>query len=102
MLFDELYEQLKNLEPDITTISAYWNNASLEKQFQELNSTVNQEEFWKNPDQAKISKELQRVRVLREQYDHITNTHTELGELITLFEDDESVIHQRSHSSGFS
>jgi len=90
MLFDELQEQLKALEPDIETIKAYWATAEFEKRFNELETLSHTEDFWQNPNQATIMQELQRIRTLKEQYDYITNNHKELNELITLFEHDNS------------
>lgn len=90
MLIDELHEQLKNLIPDIQTIVSFWNNAQLEKKFQTLQATSQEEEFWKNPNQTEILKELQQVRLLREQYLETTIGHKELSELIELFADNES------------
>src|SRR5579863_4168568 len=90
MLRDELHEQLKNLVPDIQTIVSFWNNAQLEKKFQTLEATSKEEEFWKNPKQTEILKELQQIRILREQYLEITANHKELTELVDLFADNES------------
>src|SRR3990172_11028703 len=90
MLIDELHEQLKNIAPDIQTITSFWNNAQLEKKFQTLEAASQEEEFWKNPKQTEISKELQQVRTLREQYLEMTANHKELSELIDLFAENES------------
>ena len=90
MIIDELREQLKNLDPDIQTIKAFWANADLEQRFQELEAQVNQEDFWQHPKQAEISKELQAVRLQREQYQYVLQTATETGELLELFKDDEA------------
>lgn len=90
MLVDELQEQLKNVQPDIQTISTYWNNAGIEARFQELESLSNQEDFWKRPDQTAILKELQRIKLQREQYLYITQTNTEIAEFIDLFGNDET------------
>jgi peptide chain release factor 2 len=89
MLRDELHEQLKNMNPDIETIKSFWQNAQLEQKFQDLETTSQQEDFWKNPKQTEISKELQHIRTLREQYVHIVTSHKDLTELITLFADNE-------------
>lgn len=89
MLIDDLHEQLKNLVPDIQTIVSFWNNAQLEKEFQTLEATSQEEEFWKNPKQTEISKELQRIRLLREQYLETTIGHKEFTELVELFADNE-------------
>ncbi len=94
MLIDELTEQLKAIEPDIATITTYWNNAQLEKQFIELDSQVNQPDFWQNPQQTAISKQLQKIKTIREQYLHILSTKKELSELLELFKNDENELRQ--------
>ena len=80
----------KTCTPDIQTIVSFWNNAQLEKKFQTLETTSQEEEFWKNPKQTEISKELQHVRTLRDQYLEITKNHKELSELVDLFAENES------------
>jgi peptide chain release factor 2 len=97
MLIDELQEQLKSIEPDIATIIAYWNQSGIEKRFQELHATSNQEDFWQHPHQTEILKELQRLRLLREQYQHIEQAKTELAELIELFAHDEQELKKLAH-----
>ena len=89
MQADELREQLKSIIPDIETINAYWQNSGLEQKFQELDALSTQEDFWQHSDQASILKELQRVRLLRDQYIYIQQSNKELAELIELFNDDE-------------
>ncbi|BDC34259.1 peptide chain release factor 2 [Candidatus Dependentiae bacterium Noda2021] len=89
MIFDELQEQLKLMQPDIAIIKAYWENAALEPKFQSLHAQTEVETFWQNPKQAEILKELQRIRTMREQYLTITNSNAELAELISMFKDDE-------------
>jgi peptide chain release factor 2 len=90
MLFDDLHEQLKNMTPDIQTIISFWNNAQREKQFNELEAISQQEEFWKNPKQTDILKELQHLRTLREQFTYIITAHKDLTELINLFTENET------------
>ena len=94
MLIDELREQLKAIEPDITTITTYWNNAQLEKQFTELDTQVNQPDFWQNTNQTAISKQLQKIKTIREEYLHIVSTKKELSELLDLFQNDETELRQ--------
>lgn len=89
MLVDDLQSQLKAISPDIDTITSFWKNADLEKQFHDLEQLSNQEDFWQNPQQAMISKDLQAIRSQREQYLHIIHTHKELHELVDLFKDDQ-------------
>ena len=50
---------------------------------------VNRLIFGKTLDQAELLKELQRIRLLRDQYLYITSTQKELPELIELFRDDQ-------------
>jgi len=89
MLIDELHEQLKQIEPDITTIQEYWKNAKLEQHFQELDEQSKQEAFWQDPQQAHILKKLQAIRTQRESYLSVIKTYQELADLIELFKDDE-------------
>ena len=92
MLRDELLEQLKFLEPDIQTITTFWNSTQLDKKFYELEAISQEEHFWKNPHQAEISKELQHIRPLREQYHYIITNYADLKELLVLFIDNEEEI----------
>ncbi|MFC1841937.1 peptide chain release factor 2 [Candidatus Dependentiae bacterium] len=85
LLVDELLELLKNMEPDVATIKAYWGNSGLEQRFQELEEQSHQEDFWKHPNLAEISKELSGIKQQREKYQHITDTFAEIPELIELF-----------------
>lgn len=90
MLIDELEELLKNLEPDIKTIITFWENSNLEHEFTTLHDQSEHPDFWQNSQQTEILKELQRIRILRDQFVYITTTHTELKELLELFRDDET------------
>jgi len=94
MLYDELQEQLKQLEPDITTIKNYWKNANREAQYQQLHAQSMQEDFWQHPKQAQISQDLQHIRTQRDQYQYITNTYDEALEILELFKHDESELNQ--------
>ncbi len=89
MLLDDLKEKLKSIEPDLETIKAFWQNSSNEAEFQKLTAESNQENFWKNPEQARILKKLQHVRQQRESYQETINNYTELLELLDLFGSDE-------------
>ncbi len=90
MLIDDLREQLKTIEPDIETITAYWKKSDLEQEFHNLYNQTIQEDFWKQTDQTKILKKLQRVRLLRDKFNAITTGNKELAELIDLFVNDET------------
>lgn len=100
MLFDELHEQLKSIEPDIATITAFWHNSNIENNFQKLHEKSHEEDFWQDPKQAEILKELQRLRLLRDQYLAITGNNKELNELLDLFKDDEASLKKLSTDIG--
>lgn len=97
MLFDDLQDQLKVLEPDIKTIEEFWAASRLADRFSQLEAQSNQEDFWQHPDQAKIMQELQRVRNLKEQYEAVIKGHQELTELIELFKEDEAELTKVQH-----
>ena len=88
MLLDDLKEQLKSAEPNLKTIQTFWENSSHEAEFKRLEALSTEEDFWKNPDQATISQQLQKVRVLRETYLNIVDTQKQLEDLLNLFKDD--------------
>ena len=90
MLVDELREKIKSAEPDIKVIRTYWENSHLEDEFQRLHAQSIQENFWQNPQQTEILKQLQKIRITRDQYNEIMTAHSELSELIDLFETDET------------
>lgn len=89
MLFDDLKETLKTLEPDIEAIKSFIKNAHIEEEYQRLESISTQENFWQNPEQTAILKALQKVRSTREQYLYILTQYNDLAELIELFQSDE-------------
>lgn len=88
MLFEELQEQLKNLEPDIEIIKTSWLISGFDTRHNELKQTTITEDFWKNPNQTAILQELQKIKLLKEQYDYIIHNHKELNELLNLFSQD--------------
>jgi peptide chain release factor 2 len=97
MLIDELQEQLKSIEPDIATINAYWTNSGLEQRFTALDTQSKQENFWQDPNQTAILKELQRIKLQREQYLYIALAQKELPELLELFAHDEAELNNVAH-----
>ena len=97
MLIDDLHEQLTAVEPNITTIKIFWGKSGLEQRFQDLTAQTSQENFWQHPQQAEILKELQRIRVQRDQYLHVTQTYADLNELVNLFAHDESELIKIAH-----
>ena len=90
MIIDDLKQQIKDLEPNITIIKDYWKKAQLEKQFESLRDQSNQENFWEHPNQVQISQQLQSIKLKRDTYLEITTSYKEIKELLELFENDES------------
>jgi len=45
MLIDELRENLKSIEPDISTIKSFWAQSKIEDRFNELDKKINEENF---------------------------------------------------------
>ena len=97
MLVDELKEKLKSIEPDLAVIKEFWNNSGAEAEFERLSGLSNQENFWQNPNQTEILKELQAVKIQREQYLSTITTYQELQELIDLFATDEAELQKMSN-----
>lgn len=89
VLFDELQELIKSIEPDIKTIQSFWENNNLETQYHQLHEQTTQENFWQHPDQIKILKALQHLKEQREHYLYTNQAFRDLHELIELFQDDE-------------
>lgn len=90
MLFDELKEHLKSLEPHIATIKAFWTNAHYSNEIASLSVEEKQENFWQHPNHIAIAKRLQFLRDIDTHYQLIFNTYTELSDMIDLFANDES------------
>ncbi len=90
MLIDDLKELLKSIEPDITTIKKFWANSGLDEEYKQLQEQSNQEDFWKNKDQAKISQRFEQVKEQREAYYKLVKNYDEFVELINLFAEDET------------
>ena len=92
MLIDDLREQLKTLEPDISIIHTFWKNSNNQTRIDELEAKSNDPEAWKDPKQADILKELQALKNIQEQYQQVTQTFVDTKEMLELFQDDEAEI----------
>src|SRR3989339_475355 len=90
MLADELQEQLKTIKPDLDAVKLCWAQSGHEERFQQLSAISSQENFWQNPSQASLLKELQNIKNIRDRYTSIIETYSELTELVELFKDDEA------------
>lgn len=90
MLFDDLQEQLKHLEPDIQTIKTFWGNANIESELKTLEEKSQDPAVWQDPKQAYILKDLQVLKNQTEQYHMITSSFDDLSEMLSLFRDDEA------------
>lgn len=90
MLIDDLKEQLKALEPDISVITTYWKNSGNAPRIAKLEEQSNDPNSWQDPKQALVLKELQGLKTLEEQYTTVTHTFNETQEMVELFKNDET------------
>lgn len=92
MIYDELYSSLKEAEPDILLIDSFWKASHYSETLEKLTTQSKEVNFWSNPDQTTISKELQKIRGLQESYTAIRNSFNEHKEMIQLFKEDEKML----------
>jgi peptide chain release factor 2 len=90
MLADELKEKLKAKEDDLSTIKRFYKERDIEARLETLKAQTNQEDFWKHPDQVKISQEYQRLKTLSKSYTTLTKSYEDIVDLIDLFTDDDT------------
>lgn len=90
MLIDELRQSLKNAEADITAIKAFWNNSNIANKFANLDTHVNDPDFWKNPDRDTIISEHRALKHIVETYPTIVKSYADSIEIIEMFSDNET------------
>ncbi|MBD3231934.1 peptide chain release factor 2 [Candidatus Dependentiae bacterium] len=90
MLIDDLQAKLKEIEPDFLAIKEFWQKSKIENQYNDLTQKINQEDFWQNPNQAKILKKYQQLKELNEKYNQIVQNYKENQELLELFSHNET------------
>ena len=90
MLFDELLENLKKIEPALETIKSFWLQSGHEAEFQRLSALAAKEGAVYTPAHAQTLKALQKERQVRDVYHEIIKAHADLADLINLFRDDEA------------
>lgn len=90
MLIDDLTLLLKELEPDIVTIKAFYKNAGFDEKWALLEEQIHIETFWQHPDQAKIQKEHHHMSALKEEYQTLVQSFEENKEMLSLFADQEA------------
>ena len=90
MLIDDLQERLKKLEPDITIIKTFWENAPFESRLKELEQKSQDPAVWQDPSQAYILKELQALKNNKESYETVIHQNNEVHELLDLFKTEEA------------
>ncbi|MBM17475.1 MAG: peptide chain release factor 2 [Epsilonproteobacteria bacterium] len=89
MIIDQLKEILKSIEPDIQLITEFWKNSGLPTTLVNLEKQSLEENFWQNPNQTKILKELQKIKSLSDEYTTIISSYTDLHDMLNLFDDNE-------------
>lgn len=90
MIIDQIKELLKQNELNIEIIKAYWSNSNIDEQLKELEEISGKENFWQNPNQTPILKELQRTKSISNDYHILIASKNELEELTELFASDEN------------
>ena len=90
MLIDDLKELLKFSDPDVQTIQKFWKNSQIDEEYQQLKEQINQENFWKNKDQAQISQRFEQIKEQRNAYYKLVKNYEEYVELLDLFAEDEN------------
>ncbi|QQR53874.1 peptide chain release factor 2 [bacterium] len=90
MLLEQICEQLKSIETDITIINAYCHNMNLEQNFKTLEKLTLDESIWQNPNQITLLKEFSQVKNKYEELLHINTMAKDLKELIGLFSQNET------------
>jgi peptide chain release factor 2 len=86
MLYDEIKEKLKHIEPDLQIIAKYWQESNKQNDLKKLIDRNTQEDFWQYPE---LAKQLQKLKKEQVAYLSTTQNHTQLLELVNLFADDE-------------
>ena len=89
MLKEELQEKLELISPELKIIESFYKNSRVKDSFERLEKQINDEDFWKSPDQIKISKEFQRIKLIVEKYSEIMRDYSENLELLEIFEETE-------------
>jgi len=89
MIIDQIREKFKSVEPDLEIIKQYWKNSNYDTEYQRLKDLSLQENFWQNPDQATILKDLQRVKSIKDEYYSLIESYQTLQEFTELFVSDE-------------
>lgn len=90
MLFDELQEQVKQLQPDIDAIIEFWSNNKFDEHHKQLSDQYNHPDFWKHPDQIATSQRYKHLTDEKEQYETLIQSYNDLKELLALFRNDEA------------
>ena len=88
MIFDNLTEQLKELEPTITVIKTFWHNFNIEKQISDLESKTVVSD-WQNLQQIQLLKDLQALKNKQAHYTDLINQYQECFDLVELFKNDQ-------------
>ncbi len=89
MLIDELREKLKSVEADIAAIRAFWQQANVSEKFKDLDSKVNNSDFWKHPQRDTILAEHRKLKQFVEQYTIIDKNYEDYKELVEFYKDNE-------------
>jgi peptide chain release factor 2 len=90
LLYEELCEKLKAMQPDITAIRSYWQSANLLASFKHFDDQVNQPEFYKQTDKESVLVQHRKLKQIIEQYNAVDQGYTNYADLLEMFKDDEA------------
>ncbi len=90
MLIDDLNVILAIAQPNIKTITSYWDNANFQARFDELTQITSQENFWQHEQRDTLLKEHHGLKELVERYNIIIKAYKESSDLIEMFKDDDA------------
>ncbi|NDD54883.1 PCRF domain-containing protein, partial [bacterium] len=90
LLYEELLEKLKALQPDVVAIRSYWNNASIPASFRDLDDQVASADFYKQADKDTVLSKHRKLKQLIELFTAVDTGYNNYRDLLEMFKDDET------------
>ncbi len=89
MFRDDVYQLLKDLDPDIAAITQSWANSNADQRYIHLSGLIHDEQFWQRADNVAISQEFEHLKDAKSKYTAITHAYADSKEMYELFLDNE-------------
>jgi peptide chain release factor 2 len=90
LLYEELCEKLKAMQPDIAAIRSYWHSAGVPELFKHFDDQVNQAEFYKQTDKEHVLTQHRKLKQIIDQFNTVDQGYTNYTDLLDMFKDDEA------------